>query len=203
MALGFRAIRRSFCVNTPVDSAWELDELAGAYGLAKRFNAKSDEASAPLEAFTLPLVPLMENFFTKFMKVFMKTTQAQAQALAKPWKRPLKARTPNTYFVKSHMDCYHFCQQCENYFKTSGAIEMNYTPFATTFLHGTVGLRWVQYKRRHKNTTLITWPEFKNFLWKDLEDSQAFIDSIWSKFRRDSQYQLEEARDYASHLQHL
>ena len=26
---------------------------------------------------------------------------------------------------------------------------------------------------------------------------------MWSKFRRDSQYQLEEARDWVSHLQHL
>lgn len=29
------------------------------------------------------------------------------------------------------------------------------------------------------------------------------MDSIWSKFRRDSQYQLEEVQDWASHLEHL
>ena len=46
------------------------------------------------------------------------------------------------------------------------------------------------------------WPEFKNFLQKDLGDSQVFIDSIWSKFRKNSQHQLEEAQDYASYLQH-
>ena len=80
---------------------------------------------------------------------------------------------------------------------------MNCTLFATTFLRGTVSLRWAQYKRRHKSATPITWPEFKNFLQKNLGDSQAFIDSIWSKFKRDSQYQLEEARDYASYLQYL
>ena len=40
------------------------------------------------------------------------------------------------------------------------------------------------------------WPEFKTFLQKDVGDSQAFINSIWSKFRRDSQYQLEEVWDY-------
>ena len=47
------------------------------------------------------------------------------------------------------------------------------------------------------------WSDFKTFLRKDLESSQAFIDSIWSKFRRDSQYQLEEARDWAFHFQYL
>ena len=91
------------------------------------------------------------------------------------------------------MDCYHFCQQCENYFETSGATGMNRTPFAATFLRGAISLRWAQHKRRHERATPITWSEFKAFLRKDLGSSQAFIDSIWSKFRRDSQYQLEEA----------
>ena len=44
------------------------------------------------------------------------------------------------------------------------------------------------------------WLEFKAFFQKDLGYFQAFIDSIWNKFRRDFQYQLEEAQDWASHL---
>ena len=131
----------------------------------------------------------------------METTQAREQL--EPRERPLKARTPETYSGKSHMDCYHFCQQCEDYFETSGATGMNRTPFAATFLRGAISLRWAQHKRRHERATPITWSEFKAFLRKDLGSSQAFIDSIWSKFRRNSQYQLEEAQDWASHLQHL
>ena len=80
---------------------------------------------------------------------------------------------------------------------------MNRTPFATSFLRGSISLRWAQHKHRYKSVIPITWLEFKTFLRKDFGSSQAFIDSIWSKFRRDSQYQLEEARDWASHLQHL
>ena len=72
---------------------------------------------------------------------------------------------------------------------------MNRTPFAASFLCGSISLRWAQHKRCHESATPITWFEFKAFLRKDLGSSQAFIDSIWSKFRRDSQYQLEEARD--------
>ena len=116
----------------------------------------------------------------------METTQAQVQALAELWERPLKARTPEIYSGKSHMGCYHFCQQYEDYFETSGGIGMNCTPFAATFFRGTVSLRWAQYKHRHKSATPITWPELQNFLRKDLRDSQAFINSIWSKFKRDS-----------------
>ena len=184
MALGSRA-RRSPCVNTLVDPDGELNELAGAQGQARRSNTGSDEAPTealtPPEASTPPLVPpTSEDLFTKFMKVFMETTQAQA---TEPRERPLKARTPETYSGKSHMDCYHFCQQCEDYFKTSGASGMNRTPFAATFLYGAISLRWAQYKQRHKRAIPITWSEFKAFLRKDLGSSQAFIDNIWSKFR--------------------
>ena len=80
---------------------------------------------------------------------------------------------------------------------------MNCTPFATIFFRGSMSLTWAEYKRRHKHSTLITWSKFKAFLRKDLGSSQAFIDSIWSKFRRDSLYQLEEARDWALHFQHF
>ena len=101
------------------------------------------------------------------------------------------------------MECYHFYQQCEDYFETSSATGTNRTPFAASFLRGSISLRWAQHKRRHESATLITWSEFKAFLQKDLGSSQAFIDSIWSKFKKDSQYQLEEVQDWASHLQHL
>ena len=65
---------------------------------------------------------------------------------------------------------------------------MNWIPFAATFLRSTINFKWAQHKRRYKRATPITWSEFKAFLQKDLGNSQAFIDSIWSKFRKDSQY---------------
>ena len=49
----------------------------------------------------------------------------------------------------------------------------------------------------------MTWLEFKNFLQKNLRDSRAFVDNLWSKFKRDSQYQSESVLDWASHLEHL
>ena len=133
----------------------------------------------------------------------MKSTQARDREQAKPQKQPFKARSLEIYSRKSHIDYYHFCQQYEDYFKTLEATGINRTPFAALFLCGTISLRWAQHKRRHQSATPITWSEFKTFLRKDLGNSQAFIDNIWSKFRRDSQYQLEEAQDWASHLQHL
>ena len=74
MAPGSRTTRRSPRVNTPVDPAGELDELAGQ-GPARGSNVRSDEAPTPPEASTPLLVaPTSKDLFTKFMKVFMETT---------------------------------------------------------------------------------------------------------------------------------
>ena len=98
MALG-SCVYLSPCINTPADPTEELNELT-SQSLARRSNVGSDEAPTKAltlpETPTLPLVPpLAKDLFTKFMKVFMKTTQAQT--LAEPQERPLKAKTPETY----------------------------------------------------------------------------------------------------------
>ena len=129
------------------------------------------------------------------MKVFIETTQAQAQALAEPQKRLYKIRTPETYWSKFYMEYYHFFQQCEDYFEIFGATGINYTQFITSFVRGSISLRWTQHKRCQKSATPITWSKFKAFLQKDLKNSQPFINSILSKFRKNSQYQLKEAQD--------
>ena len=103
----------SSCVDPPANPIGEQNEFAGQ-DLVQRFNAGSNEASTkapiPPEALTPPLVLLStKDLFTKFIKVFMETTQAQAQALAKLQKQPLKAWAPETYWGKSYMECYHLC----------------------------------------------------------------------------------------------
>lgn len=133
----------------------------------------------------------------------METTQAQTwdQKQLKSRKRPLKTKTPEIYFGRFYIDCYHFYQQYKDYFKTLGAIEMNCTPFAASFFCGNVSFGQAQHKLHHKSTISITWPELKIFFRKNFENSQAFINNIQSKFKKDFQYQLEETRDYASHFQ--
>ncbi len=49
----------------------------------------------------------------------------------------------------------------------------------------------------------MSWVEFKAFLRRNLGDSRAFVDSTWSKVKRDYQYQQEEVQDWAAHLEHL
>ena len=91
----------------------------------------------------------------------------------------LKAYSPDIYRGKSHMDYYNFCQQCEDYFTTSGAMGPTRIPFATSFSRDRITFRWQQYKQKHEADTpfLVMWDKFKAFLRQSLGDSQAFVDA--------------------------
>lgn len=100
----------------------------------------------------------MEEDFQRCIKVCMEAKNLTENV---PRKRPLKARLPDAYYGKSHMDCYQFCQQCEDHFDTAGARGPNRTPFAASFLRGCRH----QHKRRLDNGLApLTCPEFKAFL---------------------------------------
>ena len=119
--------------------------------------------------------------------------------------RPLKTRNPNLYYRSSHIECYHFCRQCEDHFETASAKGHKRVLFAALFLQKRINFRWQQHKTRTERDRAnpLTWDEFKAFLRKSLGESTAFVNSIWSKIKRDSQYQQEEVQDWASHLEHL
>ena len=75
------------------------------------------------------------------MKAFVESIQAWDWEQTKPREQPLKARSPEIYLGKFYIDCNHFCQQCENHFKTSGTTRMNHIPFAASFFRGIINLR--------------------------------------------------------------
>ena len=109
----------------------------------------------------------------------------------------LKAKTPDVYRSRFHMECYNFSQQCKDYFATCGATGPNRIPFAASFLQNRINFYWQQHKRKVEGVSSvpISWDEFKAFLYKALGDSRAFVNSYWTKIRCDSQYQLEEVLD--------
>ena len=96
--------------------------------------------SAPVPAPVLaPALPTSDELFRQFMRAYLKSNQGPRPPLAER-KRFLKAKIPEVYYGKSHMDCYYFCQQCEDYFKTAGATGTNRTLFAASFLHGNISV---------------------------------------------------------------
>ena len=80
------------------------------------------------------------ELFKKFMKAYLESNQRPRPPPVER-ERLLKAKIPEVYYGKSHMDCYHFCQQCEDYFETAGATGTNRTPFAASFLRGNISVR--------------------------------------------------------------
>ena len=67
---------------------------------------------------------------------------APAPIVAKAPREKLKARSLDVYRGKSHMDCYNFCQQFEDSFATTGAMEPTQIPFAASFLRDQISFRW-------------------------------------------------------------
>ncbi len=96
--------------------------------------------------------------------------------------RPLKPRNPDLYYGHSHMECYYFCQQCEDHFEVAGSLGHKHVSFASGFLKDHILNRWQQHKTRMLRNRLasMTWDEFKAFLRKSLGESNAFVGHVWS-----------------------
>ena len=71
------------------------------------------------------------------LELFVKGQEhGQLQANSAPREQPLKTWFPDLYYRNLHLDCYCFCQQCEDHFETAGANKPNRVSFATSFLRG-------------------------------------------------------------------
>ena len=109
---------------------------------------------APVPAPT-PAPVASEKLFKKFMKAYLETNQGPRQP-PEERKQTLKAKVPEVYYGKSYIDCYHFCQQCEDYFETAETTGFNWTPFAASFPRGNISMRWAQFKHCNKGEELTS-----------------------------------------------
>ena len=80
---------------------------------------------------------------------------AQAPIVAEAYWEKLKARSLDLYRGNSHMDCYNFCQQCQDYFATAGATEPTRILFTASFLRDRISFRLQKYKRRYDAETPV------------------------------------------------
>ena len=102
----------------------------------------SPDSWAQTFALALPLAPA-SSFTKKLYQPLLKTYIATVKLLEQNHepgccKEPFKAWFPDLYYRNLHMNCYCFCQQCEDYFKTIKANGPNHIPFAALFLCGAV-----------------------------------------------------------------
>ncbi len=107
-------------------------------------------------------VALPNNLFQEFMRTFMEKTQAAAAPIAPApdaeardnTDRPLKSRNPDLHYGNSHMECYYFCQQCEDDFEVAGSLGHKRVLIATGFLKDRILNRWQQHKTRMQHNRL-------------------------------------------------
>ena len=62
-----------------------------------------------------------------------------------PREPSLKARFPDIYWGRTHLECYNVFQKCKDHFATVGATGPNRVPFAATFLKNTALFWWQQH----------------------------------------------------------
>lgn len=120
-------------------------------------------------------------------------------------KDKLNAKIPDVYRGRSYLEFYNFCQQSEDHLATVKATGLNWIPFSAFFLWDRIHFHWQQHKRKLEGESLVlmSWDKLKAFFRKASEDSQAFMNSYWTKIKQDSQYQQEDVLDWATHLDHL
>ena len=103
---------------------------------------ESNHDEAPINLLAEP--PITKYTEEDLQKIFRMVFKARALPFDGPREKPLKARSPDVYCVKSHMECYNFCQQCEDHFATAGAKSPNRIPFTAFFLHDRINFCWQQ-----------------------------------------------------------
>ena len=170
--------------------ALEKGTSAPSYASTPNQVSASSQASTPTPVKPTLALKYSEVNLMRILKIFLGTKGQEPKAKV-PRKQLLKAKVPDIYFGKSHIDCYHFCQQCKDYFETADTIRSNCTSFAALFFCGKINFQWYQYWK-HLGEVSVPWEEFKAFLRKNLGDSRSFIDIIWNNIKRDFQYHLEE-----------
>ncbi len=119
-------------------------------------------ALGPVPAPASAPVALPNDLFQEFMRTCIERVRDQAPAApAAPAAearddidRPLKPRNPDLYYGNSQMECYYFCQQCEDHFEVVGLLGHKRVLFAAGFLKDRILNRWQQHKTRMQRNRL-------------------------------------------------
>ena len=97
-------------------------------------------AGLPGAKFFIAVVPTTVSVIPKYTKkdlqqILKAILEAHTPTTSEePYDKPLKACFLDVYCGKSHIKCYNFCQQYEDYFATTEARGANQILFATSFL---------------------------------------------------------------------
>lgn len=124
------------------DNTEEMDKLSTSLPdfeesiLTPEASAHPGPSTSPGSSTTSSSMPnYSKDEFQRILKAVLeaRTPAIAASLLKDPRERPLKARLPDVYRGKIHLEYYNFCQQCKNHFATAGAKALNRIFFVTLF----------------------------------------------------------------------
>ena len=115
-----------------------------------------DKTPANSPAVELLVAKYIEKDLQRILKMILEAWAPPSDTFCE---KPLKARSSDIYCGKSHIECYNFCQQCEDHFATARAKSPNHISFAIFFLRDRINFCWQQYKRKNEAETQSLSPE--------------------------------------------
>ena len=124
---------RSRKANAFAPPAFKSDSKSDELKVPEKGNPAPSHVSAPALVESTLALKYNKTDLIKILKIFLETKSQEPKAEV-PCEQPLKAKVPDVYFGKLHMDCYHFCHQCKDYFKIADTTRSNHTLFAILFL---------------------------------------------------------------------
>lgn len=112
--------------------------------LPPKFNYDKLSVDSPIADLVVSLFrPFIAKYTKKnLQKIFKIILKTQAFLFNRSCKKSLKARLPNIYFDKCHIECYNFYQQCEDYYTIAGAKSLNCILFGAFFLRNCINFLW-------------------------------------------------------------
>ena len=84
-----------------------------------------------------PASPSINKLFKRFMKTYLIEYNQRSNQPPKECKQLFKAKILDVYYGKLHIDCYYFCQQCEDPLRILGSPEPTKPPLQHSFFMGT------------------------------------------------------------------
>ena len=102
---------------------------------------ESSHDKAPVNPPTVepPVVKYTEEDLQRILRTVFEARAPPSDGVCE---NPLKARSSDVYRGKSYIECYNFCQQCEDHFATTKAKGPNRISFAAFFLYDRINFYW-------------------------------------------------------------
>lgn len=103
------------------------------------------------------------------------------------------------------MKCYYSFRQYEDHLNTIEATNREPVSLAVSFPNNCIFYWWQQQKDEIERNSIValSWDKFKAFLLTNLEESTAFINTVWEKMCSNSQYWQEKTQDWMAYLRYL